>query len=87
MQITSQLTGKSYKDSDYSYHCDHYHAVTQTYNNWAETHLDGGDKSAFVSRWPPSLEHTIQLSSAVQLSGKAHEDSVHIIVIAAVHVR
>jgi len=28
---------------------------------------------------PPSLERTIQLSSALQLSGKAHEDYVHIV--------
>jgi len=26
-----------------------YHAVTQTYNNCAETHLDGGVTSPFVS--------------------------------------
>jgi len=40
-------------------------AVTQTYNNCAETHLGGGVMSPFVSLCPPSLEHTIQLSSAV----------------------
>jgi len=28
---------------------DHYHAVTQTYNNCAETHLGGGVMSPFVS--------------------------------------
>jgi len=34
---------------------------------------------------PPSLKRTIQLSSAVYLPGKAHEVSVHIVVIAVVH--
>jgi len=39
--------------------------VTQTYNNCAETHLDGGVMSPFVfplptiTRCPPSLERTI----------------------------
>jgi len=45
--------------------CDRYHAVTQMYNNCAETHLGGGVMRTFVSLCPPSLEHTIQLSSAV----------------------
>jgi len=29
---------------------DHYHAVTETYNHCAETHLGGGVMSPFVSR-------------------------------------
>jgi len=37
--------------------------VTQTYNNCAETNLDGGVMSPFVSPCPPSLERTIQLSA------------------------
>jgi len=41
MQITSQLAGKGYKDSDYTLVIGRYHAVTQTYNNCAETHLGG----------------------------------------------
>ena len=31
------------------HHGDHYHAVTQTYNNWAETRLGDRDTSAFVT--------------------------------------
>lgn len=31
--------------------------------------------------WLPLLEHVLQLSSAVQLPGEAHEDSGHIVVI------
>jgi len=38
--------------------------VTKTYNNCAETNLGGGVMSTFVSPCPPSLERTIQLSSA-----------------------
>jgi len=49
MYITSQLVGKGYKDSDYTSR-DRHHAVTQTYNNCAETHLNGGVMSPFVSR-------------------------------------
>ena len=62
---TSQLAGKGYKDSDYTLVIASYHAVTKTYNNCAETHLDGGVMSPFVSPCPLSLERTIQLSSAV----------------------
>ena len=36
-------------------------------------------------RCPPLLKCTIQLTSAVQLSGKAHEDSVQVVVIAVLH--
>jgi len=39
---------QGYKDSEYTRDC--YHAVTQTYNNYAETHLGGGVMSPFVSR-------------------------------------
>jgi len=37
----------------------------KTYNNCAETHLDGGVMSLLSPCCPPSLERTIQLSSAV----------------------
>ena len=62
--------------------CDHYHAVTQTYNNCAEIHLDGVVMSPFVS---PLSTIARAHDPAVQLSGKTHEDSVHILVIAVVH--
>jgi len=60
----SQLTGKGYEVSDYTLMIC-YHAVTQTYHNCAETHLGGEVMSPFVSPCLPSLQHTIQLSSAV----------------------
>jgi len=40
-------------------------AVIQTHNNYAETHLGSAVMSPFIPRCPPSLERTIQLSSAV----------------------
>ena len=55
--------------------------MTQTYNNWAETHLDGGDTSAFVvplAAIARAHDPTV-IGSVVQLSGKAHEDSVYIV--------
>jgi len=61
---------------------DRYHAVTQTYNNCAETHLGGGVMSPFVSQLSAIARAH---DPVVQLSGKAHEDSVHIVVIAVVH--
>ena len=38
----------AYKESDYIVVVASYHAVTQAYNFGAETHLGGGDTSAFV---------------------------------------
>ena len=76
MSITSQLAGKGCKDLTMHHH-GRYCAMTQTYNNCAETHLGGGAMSPFVS----PLSAMARLSSA----GKAHEDSVHIVVIAVVY--
>ena len=61
--------------------------MTQNQNNCAETHLGGGDMSAFVSPWPPLLERSLRLPVAVPFLGKAHEDSDHTPVIAVVHQR
>jgi len=59
-----------------------YRAVTQKYNNCAETHLGGGVMSPCVSRLSAIAPGH---DSVVYLSGKAHEYSVHIVVIAVVH--
>ena len=64
--------GMAYKDSDYT--------VVIT-----ETHLGGGDTSAFVSPWPPLLVRSLRLPVAVTFLAKAHEDSDHMAVIAVVH--
>ena len=50
-----------------------------------ETHLGGGDMSAFVSLWSPLLERSLRLPVAVPFLGKAHEDSDHAPMIAVVH--
>ena len=55
------------------------------HNTCAETHLGGGDTSAFVSPWPPLLERSLRLQVAVPFLGKAHEDSDHTAVIAVVN--
>ena len=57
------------------------------HNNCAETHLGGGDTSAYVSPWPPLLERSLRLPVAVPFLAKAHEDSDHMAVIAVVHRR
>ena len=44
------------------HHRDRYHAVTQAYNFHAETHLGGGDTSAFVVPWPPWVERFLRFS-------------------------
>ena len=61
--------------------------MTQAYNFCAETHLGGGDTSAFVSPWPPLLERSLRLPVAVPFLGKAHEDSDHTAVIAGLRVK
>ena len=61
--------------------------MTQAYNFGSETHLGGGDTSAFVSPWPPLLEHSLRLPVAVPFLAKAHEDSDHMVVIAVIHRR
>ena len=56
------------------YHRDWYHAVTQTYNFGAETHLGGGDTGTFclpLAAIARSLPHLLP----VQLFRKAHKDS------------
>jgi len=45
---TSQLAGKPYEVSDYTIVIAVVHWLKRTYNNCAETHLDGGVLSAFV---------------------------------------
>ena len=50
-----------------------------------ETHLGGGDMSAFVFPWLPLLVHSLRLPVAVPFLGKAHEDSDHTAVIAVIH--
>ena len=57
------------------------------HNNCAETHLGGGDTSAYVSPWPPLLERSLRLPVAVPFLAKAHEDSDHMAVIAVVNRR
>jgi len=56
--------GMSYKDSDYTIVialvCWH-----KCMNFGAETHLGGGVMSLLFPRCPPSVERTIQLSSAL----------------------
>jgi len=53
---------------------------------------EGGGSLCFIKKtaanplalplaWLPLLEHVLQLSSAVQLPGEAHEDSDHVVVI------
>ena len=40
--------GMAYEDSDYTFMIAIMHALSQPYNFGAETHLRGGDTSAFV---------------------------------------
>ena len=51
----------------------------------AETHLGGGDMSAFVSPLAAIARALSPLPVAVPFLGKAHEDSDHTAVIAVVH--
>ena len=53
----------------------------------AETHLGGGDMSAFVSPLAAIARALHRLPVAVPFLGKAHEDSDHTAVIAVVHWR
>ena len=53
----------------------------------AETHLGGGDMSAFVSPLAAIAQARSRLPVAVPFLGKAHEDSDHTAVIAVVHRR
>jgi len=55
---------------------DRYRAVTQTYNNCAETHLSCGVMSPFVSPLLPSLERMIQLSLPLHWSGLSEVISI-----------
>ena len=56
---TSQFTGKAYENYDYT-HRDCRRALTQTYNNCAETHPGGEVPSAFV--FPLiAIAHRLQL--------------------------
>ena len=58
--------------------------MTQTYNNCAETHLGGGVMSPFVSPLSTiARAHDPTVVGIIALR-KAHEGSVHIIVIAVV---
>ena len=59
--------------------------MTQNQNNRAETHLGGGDMSAFVSPLAAIARALHRLPVAVPFLGKAHEDSDHTAVIAVVH--
>ena len=49
------------------------------------SHLGGGDTSALSCQWPPFLERSLRPPLAVQLLGKAHEDSDSTAVIAVIH--
>ena len=51
----------------------------------AETHLGGGDMSAFVSPLAAIARALHRLPVAVPFLGTAHEDSDHTAVIAVVH--
>ena len=51
----------------------------------AETHLGGGDMSAFVSPFAAIARALHQLPVAVPFLGEAHEDSDYTAVIAVVH--
>jgi len=51
MYITSQLAGKGYKASVYTAVITIMQRYKQTYNNCAETHLDGGVINPFDSLW------------------------------------
>jgi len=80
-----ELAGEAYENSDYSL------PIAVHVVNWLKRIIIV-QKLTLVELWavlsprcPPSLKRTIQLSSVVQLSGKAHKDSVHIVVIAVVH--
>jgi len=64
---------------------DRYHAVTQAYNFGAETHLGGGDTSAFVLPWATiarSLSSTLVASTVLQRLNKVSD---HTAVIAVFH--
>jgi len=76
--------GKGYKDSDFT--------LVIAIMQWHKRIIIVQKLTLMVGLWallsprcPPSLVCTIQLSSAVKLSGKAHEDSVHIVVIAVMY--
>ena len=56
------------------------------HNNWAETHLGGGDTSAFVTRRPPLLDHSLRHSLPVQLLQSAHKVSDHTAMMAVLRV-
>ena len=59
--------------------------MTQSYNNCAETHLGGGDTSAFVvpsAAIARSLSSTLVAGTVIR---RAHKDSDHTAVIAVVH--
>ena len=59
----------------------HYHALSQPYNFGAETHLGGGDASAFVVPSARSLSSTLVASTVLR---KPHKDSDHTAVIAVI---
>ena len=58
-----------------------YHALSQPYNFGAETHLGGGDASAFVVPSARSLSSTLVASTVLR---KPHKDSDHTAVIAVI---
>ena len=60
--------------------------MTQAYTFGAETHLGGGDTSAFVVSLA-AIAQTLSTSLAVQPLGKAHEGSDHTVMIAVIHCR
>jgi len=62
--------------------------LTQTYNFGAEAHLGARVLSAFIFQFVAIVREpasTFILSLAVQLSGKAHEDSDYIAMITVMH--
>ena len=58
--------------------------MTQAFNFGAETHLGGGDTSAF-DVLSAVIARPLRLSLPVHLLGKAHKDSDDTVVIAVVH--
>ena len=73
----------AYEDSDYTFMIA-IHALFQPYNFGAETHLGGGDTSAFVvlsAAIARSLSSTLVVSTVL----RRPQDSDHTAVIAVVH--
>ena len=69
------------KDSDYTIVI----AIMHCPNFGAETHLGGGDMSAFLSPLAAIARALHRLSGAVPFLGKTHEHSDHTAVIAVIH--